>query len=81
MRCFSCVFSVSRCLIYAFLSTPELSDRNTLLHKTYYFSERLRIFGFVEREAIVGKARGVIVSFDITDRYQPRLNRFFDALK
>ncbi|MDH4240641.1 MAG: signal peptidase I [Phycisphaerae bacterium] len=39
-----------------------------------------RYFGFVQREAIVGKARGVIVSFDITDKYQPRLKRFFDSL-
>ncbi|MHC4086960.1 MAG: signal peptidase I [Planctomycetota bacterium] len=39
-----------------------------------------RYFGFVQRQAIVGKARGVIVSFDITDNYQPRLKRFFDSL-
>jgi len=39
-----------------------------------------RYFGFVQRQAIVGKARGVIVSFDITDKYQPRLKRFFDSL-
>ena len=39
-----------------------------------------RYFGFVERGAIVGKARGVIVSFDITDKYQPRSKRFFDSL-
>ena len=40
-----------------------------------------RFFGFVKRGAIIGKARGVIVSFDITDKYQPRLGRFFDSLK
>ncbi len=40
-----------------------------------------RYFGFVKRQSIVGKARGVIVSFDITDKYQPRLKRFFDSLK
>jgi signal peptidase I len=44
-------------------------------------SKDSRHFGFVPREAIVGKARGVIVSFDITDKYQPRLTRFFDSLK
>ncbi len=40
-----------------------------------------RIFGFVERKAIVGKARIVLCSFDITDKYQPRLKRFFTTLK
>ena len=40
-----------------------------------------RFFGFVERQSIVGKAKGVIGSFDITDKYQPRLDRFFAALK
>ena len=40
-----------------------------------------RYFGFVDRESIVGKATGVIGSFDITDKYQPRLGRFFESLK
>jgi len=40
-----------------------------------------RSFGFVERKLIVGKAKGVIGSFDITDKYQPRFNRFFSSLK
>ena len=40
-----------------------------------------RYFGFVERESIVGKAKGVIGSFDITDKYQPRFDRFFASLK
>jgi signal peptidase I len=40
-----------------------------------------RYFGFVERESIVGKAKGVISSFDITDKYQPRFGRFFESLK
>jgi signal peptidase I len=40
-----------------------------------------RYFGFVERQSIVGKAKGVITSFDITDKFQPRLDRFFSALK
>jgi len=44
-------------------------------------SKDSRHFGFVQKQAIVGKARGVIVSFDITDKYQPRLKRFFDSLK
>lgn len=40
-----------------------------------------RYFGLVERQSIVGKAKGVIGSFDITDKFQPRLDRFFVALK
>ena len=30
--------------------------------------------------AIVGKAKFVILSFDIKDKYQPRLKRFFNPL-
>ena len=44
-------------------------------------SKDSRYFGFVDRKTIVGKAKGVIVSFDITDKYQPRLKRFFASLK
>lgn len=44
------------------------------------FSRDSRYFGFVERKAIVGKAKAVIVSFDITDKYQPRLGRFFASV-
>ena len=40
-----------------------------------------RYFGFMEGRAIVGKAKAVIVSFDKTDKYQPRLERFFAPLK
>jgi len=44
-------------------------------------SKDSRYFGFVERKYIIGKAKGVITSFDITDKYQPRLKRFFASLK
>ncbi len=44
-------------------------------------SKDSRFFGFVERKSIVGRAKGVIGSFDITDKYQPRLRRFFSSLK
>ena len=43
-------------------------------------SKDSRFFGFVERKAIVGKAKFVILSFDIKDKYQPRLKRFFNSL-
>lgn len=44
-------------------------------------SKDSRIFGFVSRESIVGKAIGVIGSFDITDKYQPRFGRFASRLR
>ncbi len=40
-----------------------------------------RCFGFVERQQIVGKAKGIIGSLDITDKYRPRFKRFFTSLK
>lgn len=40
-----------------------------------------RYFGFVERSRIVGKASSIVVSFDITDKYQPRWERFFFELQ
>ena len=40
-------------------------------------SKDSRYFGFVERKVIVGEAKGIILSFDITDKYQPRFKRFF----
>lgn len=40
-----------------------------------------RYFGLVPRESILGRARAVILSFDITDNYQPRIGRFFTELQ
>jgi len=40
-----------------------------------------RFFGFVPRQAILGRARAVILSFDITDKYQPRIGRFLSRLR
>ena len=44
-------------------------------------SKDSRFFGFVDREQIVGQAKAIIGSVDITDKYQPRLKRFLTALK
>jgi signal peptidase I len=44
-------------------------------------SKDSRFFGFVDREQIVGRAKAVIGSLDITDKYQPRLKRFLTSLK
>jgi signal peptidase I len=40
-----------------------------------------REFGFAAREAILGKAEGILVSLDINDRYLPRTGRFFTTLR
>ena len=40
-----------------------------------------RIFGFVDRRSIVGKAVGVAGSFNIKDKFQPRIDRFFQELQ
>jgi len=39
-----------------------------------------RMFGLVPRHAIVGKAVGILGSFDIKDKCQPRSSRFFSEL-
>ncbi len=44
-------------------------------------SKDSRIFGFVQREQIVGKAKGVIISFDIKGNYLPRFKRFFNSIR
>jgi signal peptidase I len=40
-----------------------------------------RYFGFVERKAIIGKAKAVIVSLDTADKYRLRPERIFTSLK
>ena len=39
------------------------------------------MFGFAERDAIIGRAQAVIVSSNKLDRYQPRLGRCFSRLE
>ncbi|HEX2860109.1 MAG TPA: signal peptidase I [Lacunisphaera sp.] len=40
-----------------------------------------REIGFAAQEAILGQAKGILVSLDINDRYLPRGDRFFTALR
>jgi len=78
---------------HAVMSLPSIASmRNfgqiTVPQNSYFVlgdnrdnSRDSRSFGFVDRKLIIGKAKGVITSFDITDKYQPRFKRFFDSLK
>jgi len=80
-------------LAHAVMSTPSVAALRsfgpvTVPQDNYFVmgdnrdnSKDSRSFGFVERKLIVGKAKGVIGSFDITDKYQPRFKRFFAPLK
>lgn len=43
-------------------------------------SEDSRYIGFVPRGGIIGRAKHILVSADITDHWQPRLGRFASAL-
>jgi signal peptidase I len=40
-----------------------------------------REYGFAPRDAILGKAEGILVSLDINDSYLPRWDRFFGGLR
>lgn len=40
-----------------------------------------RAWGFAGRDAILGKAEGILVSLDLNDSYLPRTGRFFQALR
>lgn len=40
-----------------------------------------RAFGLAARDDVLGRASGVLVSFDINEHYRPRLGRFFSRLR
>ena len=75
------------------MSTPAIRARRsfgpiTIPADSYFVmgdnrdnSKDSRFFGFVQRDAIVGKAKATIISFDLLDNYKPRLKRFFRTLK
>ena len=71
------------------IQTPLRNFRKITVPEDQYFvmgdnrdvSKDSRIFGFAERKLFVGEATGVIASFNILDKFQPRLRRFFTKLQ
>jgi signal peptidase I len=56
------------------------ADRYFMMGDNRDNSRDSRVFGFVDRSAIVGRAVGIAGSFNIIDKYQPRIGRFFQEL-
>jgi signal peptidase I len=90
-RCF-CTMEHLDSKTHAVLSIPTIQAMRSFgpvtVPEGYYFvlgdnrdvSRDSRYFGFVPRQSVLGKARAVIISFNILDIYQPRLDRFFTSL-
>lgn len=70
------------------IPTDKRSMKATVVPNGQYFvmgdnrdmSKDSRYFGFAKRELFVGRAKGVVVSFNILDKFQPRFGRFFSPL-
>ena len=78
---------------HAVMSIPQIpamrSFPKTVVPAGQYFvmgdnrdnSKDSRFFGCADRDQIIGRAQGVIVSFNKLDTYQPRWSRFFSSLQ
>ncbi|MEM7790254.1 MAG: signal peptidase I [Verrucomicrobiota bacterium] len=45
------------------------------------FSRDSRMYGFVKRDHFTGKATSVLFSFGVQEKFEPRVDRFFHALR
>ncbi len=62
-------------------ASEKLGDRNhAVMGDNRDNSKDSRYFGVIPRDEIVGEATHVVMSFDKTDRFQPRWKRFFAEL-
>jgi signal peptidase I len=64
-----------------FESTVVPNGRYFLMGDSRDNSRDSREFGFASRDAILGKAGGILASLDINDSYLPRPSRFFMPLR
>ncbi|GAB5560256.1 MAG: signal peptidase I [Synoicihabitans sp.] len=64
---------------FAPITVPE--DRYFLMGDSRDNSHDSRAYGLAERDAILGQAKGILVSLDINDTYLPRIGRFFADLR
>ena len=81
------------CTVHPVVSVPDLGAMRSFGPVTVppgrYFvmgdnrdvSRDSRYFGFVPRPSILGRAGAVVLSFNITDKYQPRIGRFLSGLQ
>ncbi len=79
--------------VHPVVSIPGLSARRSfgpvVVPAGHYFvlgdnrdvSRDSRYFGLVPRASILGRARAVVVSFNLTDKCQPRMGRFLTRLR
>jgi signal peptidase I len=64
---------------FAPITVPK--DQYFLMGDSRDTSHDSRAYGFAKRDAVLGQAKGIVVSLDINDTYLPRFGRFFSKLR